>query len=164
MKKWIGCSSPGLVRAGVFVLGFAVLGPAVAESQILVICGIYRDSFADTEANLCHGSGSGCAECVFIALSTGDGDGEPVDPRSRNLAVASYTPRLIQAAEEPDQPLSLAVNTGLPFTPPGQSGCKAPALFDRVRERGRELVPATAISATAKERSRNRAHPQVTAR
>lgn len=165
MKKWTGCSSRGLVRAGVLVLGFAVLGPAVAESQILVICGIYRDSFADTEANLCHGSGSGCAECVFIALATGNGDdGELAFSRSRNATVASYTPRLIQAAEEPDQPLSLAVNTGLPFTPPGQSGCKAPALFDRVRERGRELVPATAISATAKDRSRNRARPRVTAR
>lgn len=158
MKRWIGCSFQGVVRAGVFVLGFAVLGPAVAESQILVICGIYRDSFADTEANLCHGSGSGCAECVFIALSPGDGDGEPVDPRSRNVTVASYAPRLLQPAEEPDQPLSLAVNTGLPSTP-RKFGCRTPALFDRVRAPVRERV-----SEAAKDHSRNRLLPQVTAR
>ncbi len=146
----------GLIRASVVALAFAVLGPAVAESQILVICGIYRDSFADTEANLCHGSGSGCAESVFIALSTGDG--EPVDPWSRNVTVASYAPRLLQPAEEPDQPLSLAVNTGLPSTP-GKFGCRTPALFDRVRAPVRERV-----SEAAKDRSRNRLLPQVTAR
>ena len=158
VKRWIGCSSPGIVRAAVLVLGLAVLGPAVVESQILVICGIYRDSYADTEANLCHGHGSGCAECVFIALATGD-DEEPVGPPRQSLTVASYTPRLIERAEELDQPLSLALNTGLPFTPQGQSGCNAPTLFDRVRVPARERVPPA-----AKDRSRNRLLAQVTAR
>ena len=158
MKRWIGCSSPGFVRAGVFVLSFAVLGPAVAESQILVICGIYRDSYADTEANLCHGSGSGCAECVFIALATGD-DGEPPGPQSQSFSVASHTPRLIQRAEEPDHPLSLAVNTGLPSAR-GKFGCSTPALFDRVRVPGREVR----VLEAAKDRSRNRLLPPVTAR
>ena len=152
MKRWIGCSFQGVVRAGVFVLGFAVLGPAVAESQILVICGIYRDSFADTEANLCHGSGSGCAECVFIALSPGDGDGEPVDPRSRNVTVASYAPRLLQPAEEPDQPLSLAVNTGLPSTPGSSAVGLRPSSTECERQLGngfqkqQRTAPATAYS------------------
>ena len=55
----------GLIRASVVALGFAVLGPAIAESQILVICGVYRDSYADTDANLCHGRGTGCMECTI---------------------------------------------------------------------------------------------------
>lgn len=126
MKRWIGCSSLGLARAAVLVLALTVLSPAVAESQILVICGIYRDSYADTGANLCHGNGPGCAECVFIALAQND-DGEPVDPPRQSVTLASYTPRLIERAEELDQLLTLAVSTGLPFAPPGQSGCNAPA-------------------------------------
>lgn len=158
MKRRIGFSTSGLARSGVFVLALTVLGPAVAESQILVICGIYRDSYADTEANLCHGSGSGCAECVFIALAT-NGDGGTADGPRQSVTVASSTPRPLQRAEEPDQPLSLAVNTGLPFAPPGQSGCNAPALFDRVRAPRRERVlPAT------KDRSRNRVAVEVSAR
>lgn len=158
MKRWIGCSSLGLARAAVLVLALTVLGPAVAESQILVICGIYRDSYADTGANLCHGNGPGCAECVFIALAQND-DGEPVDRPRQSVTVASFTPRLIQRAEAPDQPLSLAVNTGLPFAPPGPSRCNATALFDRVRAPGRErVVPAT------RDRSRNRLLARVSAR
>lgn len=157
MTRWIGFGSRVLMRTGVAVLALAVLGPAVAESQILVICGIYRDSYADKKANLCHGSGPGCAECVFIALATGDGV-EPADSPSQRLTVASYTPRLVEKAEEAGQPLSLAVNTGLPFTPPVQSGCTAPALFDRVRAsvRGR-------VSPPAKNRPRERLLAQVSA-
>lgn len=149
-----------LIRASVVALAFATLCPAVAQSQILIICATYRNSHADTGNNVCHGRGPGCMECTIFELSTID-HGEPVDSRRQAAFVdstaASYVPRL--GDREPEMPVSLASRTGLRLTPLKEPVCDAPALFDRVRVAGGERV-APAV----KDRSRGRELAQVTAR
>jgi len=157
VKRWVECSALGPPRTAVVVLALAALGPAAVESQGVFFCGIYPDSQVDTEANLCQGSGPGCADCVFIPYATHDGG--PVDRPSQSVAVASYGPRLLDGPGELGQPLSLAQDTGLAFAPSGQSVCDAPPLFDRLRVAGKaHVAPA------ARDRSRKRAPARVTAR
>lgn len=158
VKKWVECSSFGPARTAVVVLALTMLGPAAVESQILIICGIYRDSQVDTEANLCQGPGPGCAECVFIPYATLD-DGEPVDRSSQSVTADSYRPRLFDGSGELGRPLSLAQQTGLPFAHLKRSFCDRSSLFDRLREAGKERV-----APAARDRSRRRASAQVTAR
>ena len=146
----------GLIRASVVVLAMGVLGPAVAQSQILIICETYRDSRPDTGNNFCHGRGMGCMECTILEFSTTD-EGEPVDSRRQGATVASYAPRLVDG--EAVSPVSLASSTGLRFTPAVEPVCAAPALFDEVRVASRERV-----SPAVKDRSRSRVSARVSAR
>lgn len=157
MRKWVECSSLGPLRTAVVVLALAAFGPAAVESQGVFFCGIYRDSQVDTEANVCQGSGPGCADCVFIPYATHDGG--PVDRPSQSVVVASYAPRLFDGPGERGQPLSLAQHTGLALAPSKQSVCDAPPLFDRLRVAGKAHV-ASAV----RDRSRKRATAQATAR
>ena len=152
MKKRIG-----LVRAAVGVLALAVLGPAIAQSQIVVICGVYRDSYADTGANLCHGHGSGCMECTILIYKRDEG-GVLIDPPSQGATLASYTSGFDRVLEL-GQPVSLALDTGLAPTPQKLSACEGPSLYDRLRMASRERVPAV-----VKDRSRSRLLGQVSAR
>ena len=152
MKKRIG-----LIRAAVGVLALAVLGPAIAQSQIIVICGIYRDSYADTGANLCHGHGPGCMECTILMFK-GDGGGTPIDPPSQGTTLASYASGSDRVLE-PGQPVTLALDTGLAPMPQKLSACEGPSLYDRVRMASRERV-----APIVKDRSRSRLMEQVSAR
>lgn len=157
MKRLDERNSLRPVRAAVGVLALTVLGPLAAESQILIICGLFHNSYADTGNNLCHGAGSGCIECVFIPLATFE-DGEPVDTPSQSVTMASHS-RLFDGPGELGQPLSLAEHTGLAFAPSRESVCDAPPLFDRLRVAGKaHLAPAV------RDRSRKRETPRVTAR
>lgn len=146
----------GLIRTALGVLALAVVGPAVAEAQIFVICGVYRDSYADTGANLCHGHGSGCIECTFIVLKRDEGD-VPIDPPLEGALLVSYTSGF-DYTQDPSQPVSLALDTGLASTSQ-MSACEEPGLYDRVRMASRErVVPVV------KDRSRSRLWKQVSAR
>lgn len=146
----------GLIRASIVVVAIAVLGPAVAQSQILIICETYRDSHADTGNNVCHGRGRGCMECTIFELSTTD-EGERGDTRRQAATVASYAPRLLDG--EAVSPVGLASSTGLRFTPAVEPVCEAPALFDQVRAASWERV-----SPAVKDRSRSRVSVRVAAR
>ena len=152
MKKRIG-----LIRAAVGVLALAVLGPAIAQSQIVVICGVYRDSYADTDANLCHGRGSGCMECTILIFKRDEG-GLPIDPPSERATLASY-PSGFDRMLEPGQPVSLALDTGLAPMPQRLSACDVPSLYDQVLVASRERVPPV-----VKDRSRSGLWKQVSAR
>lgn len=145
-----------LVRAAVVALATAVLGPTVAESQILVICGVYRKSRPDRVNHFCHGTGDGCMECTFIPMAS-TGNGEALDSRSQT-AVASYAPSLFDQALDPSQPVRLAVDTGLAPTPREQP-CYEPDLLAKVRTAGREHVPPA-----MRDRSRKGLSKQVSAR
>ena len=147
----------GLIRASVVALAFAVLGPAIAESQIVIICATYRDSYADTDANLCHGRGSGCMECTIFMYKGVEGGG-PAGPPSAMPTLASYTSGF-DYTHEPSQPVDLAVNTGLVPTPEGLSACEEPSLYDQVRAVRRERVPPA-----VKDRSRSGLWPRVSVR
>lgn len=147
----------GLIRVSVVALALAVLGPALAESQIVVVCGVYRDSYPDTEANLCHGRGSGCMECTILMFKAHEGGG-PMDPPSEVPALASY-PSGLDYVQEPLQPVSLAVNTGLAPTGEKLSACEAPSSYDQVRVANRERV-----SPAVKDRSRAGLWKQASAR
>ena len=147
----------GLIRASVVALAFAVLGPAIAESQIFVICGVYRNSYADTDANLCHGTGSGCIECTFIVLKKDEGD-VPMDPPLQEATLDSYTSGF-DYTQEPSQPVSLALDTGLASTPQRLSACEGPSPYDRIRTARRERVPPL-----VNDRSRRGLWKQVSAR
>lgn len=129
----------GLIRASVVALAFAVLGPAIAESQIVVICGVYRDSYADTAANLCHGRGSGCMECTIFMFKAHEGGG-PMDPPSEVPALASY-PSGFDYTDEPVQPVSLAGDTGLTPVLEELPACEGSSLYDQVRMASRDRVP-----------------------
>ena len=148
----------GLIRVAVVAVAVAVLAPALAESQILVICGLYRDSKADRANNFCHGHGGGCVECTFIEMAAVD-DGEAVDSQRQNTTVASYTPRLLDSAQGHSQPVGLALHTGLRLAPPNQPTCDEPSLYDRVRMANRERVPPI-----VKDRSRSGLWKQASAR
>ena len=147
----------GLIRASVVALAFAVLAPALAESQIVVVCGVYRDSYPDTEANLCHGRGSGCMECTILMFKGHEGGG-PTGPVPGVPTMASYTTGL-DYVQEPLQPVSLAVNTGLAPTGEKLSACRAPSSYDQVRVASRERV-----SPAVKDRSRAGLLKQASAR
>lgn len=146
----------GLIRAAVVALAFIVVGPAVAQSQIIVICGVYRDSYADTAANLCHGRGSGCMECTIFMFKEPEGGG-PTGPPSDEPALAAYTPGF-GYTHEPMQPVSLAGDTGLAPAREELPACEAPSLYDQVRVVSRERV-----SPAAKDRSRGELWKQASA-
>lgn len=129
----------GLIRASVVALAFAVLGPAIAQSQVVVICGVYRDSYADTAANLCHGRGPGCIECTIFMYKEPEGGG-PTGPPSEGPAVAANTPGF-DYTHEPIHPVSLAEDTGLASAREELPACEAPSLYDQVRVVRRERVP-----------------------
>jgi len=158
VRGWIGVVSSAVARIAVLALTLAVLGPAIAQSQILIICGVYRNSHADTGNNVCHGTGPGCMECTIIEYST-TGDGGPVDSRLQSATMASYVPRPADSVQGPDLPVSLALHTGLRLPPAKEPACRAPALFDEVRVASRERVPPA-----LKDRSRSREFAHVWAR
>lgn len=145
-----------LVRIAVVALAGAVLGPAVVESQIRVICGVYRNSRPDDANKFCHGRGDGCMECTFIPLSTAE-NGEALDSQSQTAA-ASYTPPLFDQALEPSQPVRLALDTGLALTLQ-ERPCDEPGLLAKVRTANREHVPPA-----MRDRSRRGLPKQVSAR
>ncbi len=147
----------GLIRASVVALAFAVLGPAVAQSQIVVICGVYRDSYADTAANLCHGRGPGCMECTIFMYKEPEGGG-PTGPPSEGPDLAAYTPGF-DYTHEPIQPVSLAGDTGLAPAREESPACEAPSLYDQVQVVSREHVPPA-----VKDRSRGKLWKQASAR
>lgn len=147
----------GLIRTAVVVVAFAVLGPAVAQSQIVVICGVYRDSYADTAANLCHGRGPGCMECTIFMLKRFEGGG-PTGPPSEGPALASYTSGF-DHTHEPIQPVSLAGDTALAPALEKLPACEEPSrLYDRMRVVTRRRVPPA-----AKDRSRGKLWKQASA-
>lgn len=145
-----------LVRIAVVTLAGAVLVPAVVESQIRVICGVYRNSRPDEANRFCHGRGDGCMECTFIELSTA-GDGEVLDSQNET-AVASYTPPLFDQALESSQPVRLAIDTGLALTLQ-ERPCDEPGLLAKARTASREHVPPA-----RRDRSRRGLSKQVSAR
>ena len=147
----------GPIRIAVVALAVGVLGPSIAQSQIFVICGVYRGSYADTGANLCHGRGTGCIECTFIVLKKNEG-GVLIDPPLEGAALASYTSRF-DYTQEPSQPVSLALDTGLASTSQRLSACEGPSLHERLRMARRERV-----SPVVKDRSRSGLWKQVSAR
>lgn len=147
----------GLIRASVVALAFALLGPAIAQSQVVVVCGVYRDSYADTDANLCHGRGSGCMECTILIFKEAEG-GEPTGPLSEVPALAVYTPGF-DYTHEPIQPVRLAGDTGLAPAREELPACEAPSLYDQARGvSSRERVPPA-----VKDRSRGELWKQASA-
>lgn len=133
MKKRIGFGSTAVVA-----LALAVLGPAVAQSQVW-LCFVYFKSHPDTGNNVCHGAGSGCMECLPFEFSRVD-DGAPIDSLRQGATVASYAPRFDQA-QEPDQPVSLALDTGLLRARLERPTCEEPSLYDRVRRASLARIP-----------------------
>ena len=153
----------GLIRVSAVALALAVLGPALAESQIVVVCGVYRDSYPDTEANLCHGRGSGCMECTILMFKGHEGGG-PTGPVPGVPAMASHTSGL-DYVQESLQPVSLAVNTG--FAPTGEklSACEAPSSYDQARSYDQVRVTSRErVSLAVKDRSRAGLWKQASAR
>ena len=136
MKKRIG-----LVRAAVGVLALAVLGPAIAESQIFVICGVYRNSYADTgrqplpryTVRDVSSARSSCSRRTKVDV--------PMDPPHPGSDAGLLHIRLRLRVQEPSQPVSLALDTGLASTPQRLSACEGPSPYDRIRTARRERVP-----------------------
>jgi hypothetical protein len=143
----------------VFALTLVVLGPAIAQSQILIICGVYRNSHPDTGNNVCHGTGPGCMEYTIIEMSTTGGGEEPVESRREGATMASHILYPVDSVQGPDLPVSLALHTGLRLPPEQEPVCRAPAFFDRVRVASKERVPPA-----LRDRSRGREFAQVSAR
>lgn len=140
MENATGSPLRSVLVAALLSCAMAVLGSAVAESQIIVICGIYSNSHAG--GNVCHGTGPGCMECTIIMYATGGaGDaGAPSETLRREATAASSTP-LLHRDEGPGQPVGLAVGTGLLHSPLTEPICESPSLYDRVRRAGLERVP-----------------------
>ncbi len=131
MKKWIGFS-----RAAVLALALAVLGPAIAQSETW-LCFVHRNSHAGNTS--CHGTGGGCLDCILIEYST-NGGGAPRDFLPQGAVAVSYPSRL-DRTQEPNQPVSLALDTALSRTPLKQFTCEEPSLYDRVRMASLERAP-----------------------
>lgn len=147
----------GLIRIGVAGLVVAALGSSAAQSQLFVVCDVYRDSYADTDANACHGRGSGCVECTYIELKTdvGDATTNPLPPR----ATLAFSTSAFDQPQELGQAVSLAADTGLSSTPQRLSVCEGTSRYDRIRTARRD-----GVLPVAKDRSRNGLWKEVSAR
>ncbi|MXX75694.1 MAG: hypothetical protein F4210_13840 [Holophagales bacterium] len=127
--------------AATLLFGVAVaLAPAVAEAQVIIICGVYPNSTTDEYSNFCYGRGSGCLECVIIEYSTGSGGGGRLDPLPNGAAAAPYVDLL--GRQGAGQPVGLASGTGLSSPSFNEAVCKEPGLDHPVQTARTEHVPA----------------------